>query len=394
MEESRNVLLLTMRYIIYFSVAISIMFLGNKDSNTVLLLLYLLLYIINAQVRINMLKTIRLGIIISLLIELILIALLYKNFGGFTFVYYFIGIIDASLMLPRSQSLVMIFIFYLAVIFQSANPFYQNLQDSRVVNIVFNTLIVVGFGGVGIYVEEERSRKAEAQRLYDQLRVSEQELKEAYVRLEQYSNTIEEITLLRERNRISREIHDTVGHTLSTILIQLQALPFIIKASPLESGSMLDNLTEYTKNGIEDVRRAVKELKPTGFDTLNGIFVLRELIHIFEKSSSISVPFSVSKFSYELTSDQSFTFYRVLQEALNNSVRHGGATLIDVNMNFTEKEIYFRIKDNGTSCKNFKKGFGLTGMEQRIRSLGGNITFYTENGFEINIIIPRISGAI
>lgn len=394
MEKDRYGLLLTMRYVIYFSIGISIIALGNKNVNIVLLLVYLLLYIINAQVRINILRANRIGIIISLLVELILIALLYKNFGGFTFIYYFIGIIDASLMLPKSQSLIMIFIFYCAVIFQSSRPFYQNLQNYRVINIIFNTLIVIGFGGVGRFIEEERSRKAEAQRLYDQLRVSEQELKEAYTRLEQYSNTIEEITLLRERNRISREIHDTVGHTLSTILIQLQALPFMIKESPEESKVMLDSLTEYTKNGIEDVRRAVRELKPSNFDTLNGIFVLKELIHSFEKSSGISVPFSVSKFSYELTPDQSFTFYRVLQEALNNSVRHGKATLIQINMNFTEKEIYLRIKDNGTAIKDFKKSFGLTSMEQRIRSLGGKITFYTENGFEINIIISKSQGVI
>lgn len=394
MEKGKNSLLLAMRYVIYFSVAASIVFLGNAKDNIVLLLVFLLLYIINAQVRINFLKGSNLGIILSLLIELILIALLYKNFGGFTFIYYFIGIIDASIMLPKLQSLAIIFVFYLAVIFQSASPFYENLQNYRVINIIFNTLIVVGFGGVGRYIEEERSRKSEAQRLYDQLRISEQELKEAYVRLEQYSNTIEEITLLRERNRLSREIHDTVGHTLSTILIQLQALPFIIKDSAVDSKVMLDNLTEYTKNGIEDVRRAVRELKPSSFDTLNGIFVLKEFIHRFEKSSGVKVPFSVSKFSYELTPDQSFTFYRVFQEALNNSVRHGGATLIDINMNFTEKEIYLRIKDNGTGTKDFKKSFGLTSMIQRVRSLGGDITFYTEKNFEINIIIPKIQGAI
>ena len=79
-------------------------------------------------------------------------------------------------------------------------------------------------------VKDEEGRKLEAQNLYDKLRGKDEELKRVNKELEVYANTIEEITILRERNRISREIHDNVGHALSTIIIQLGAIEKICKS--------------------------------------------------------------------------------------------------------------------------------------------------------------------
>jgi signal transduction histidine kinase len=377
------------RYIVYFVVAGSIILVGNVNGDIpIQLIVYLLLYIINAQLRIYFLKKYNYAIIISLLVEIFIIYLL-SNFGGFTFIYYFVAMIDVSMMLPKFQSTILNFILYAAVAFQSMKPFYKNLEKYPLVNIIFNTVVVIGFVGLGRYINEQRLRKAEAQKLYDKLRVSEQELKEAYERLEQYSNTIEELTILRERNRISREIHDTVGHTLSTLVIQLQALPYVIKADSHKGDVMIENMVSYTKTGIEDVRRAVRELNPSSFDKLNGIFVLQEFINNFQKNCEVTIRFSVSKFKYELTSDQSFTLYRILQESLNNATRHGKATLVEINLNFTEKDIYLYIKDNGIGTKKLNKSFGLSGMEQRIKKLGGEISFNIEKGFEINILLPK-----
>lgn len=385
-------LLLAIRYIIYLAVTASIFIVGGLSTvKAPKLLIYLLLYIINTQIRIYFLKNKPYFIFVSLLVEIPIIYLLYINFGGFTFVYYFIAILDAALMLPSTLSYIMIILLYISVILESMNPSYYSLQRHPIINVIFNTLIVIGFGGLGRYITEERERKAEAQKLYDQIRISEQELKKAYERLEQYSSTIEELTVLRERTRISREIHDTVGHTLSTLIIQLQALPFLIKSNSDGIEETINGMVEYSKNGLEDVRRAVRELNPASFDSQNGIFVLQELINSFQKNSGIKVKFTVSKYKYELTSDQSLTLYRIFQEAFNNSIRHGKATSIEVNMNFTENDVYVFIKDNGTGCEGINISFGLSGMKERINSIGGQISFSSESGhgFEISILIPR-----
>lgn len=75
---------------------------------------------------------------------------------------------------------------------------------------------------------------------------------------------------------------------------------------------------------------------------------------------------------------------------------HGKATAIDINLNINKNETYVRIKDNGIGCKNFKKGFGISGMEQRVNNLGGKIEFHTESGsgFEINLLLPKTSSML
>ena len=385
--------ILIIRYIMYFAIAASILLLSNiKTINVQKLLLFLLLYIINTQIRIYFLDKKNTLITFSILIELIIIYFLYSNFGGFTFVYYFVTILDASIMLPRVQSLILLGITYVSVIAMSFRPDYSILQYHPLINAIFNTLIVVCFGSLGRYIEDEKHKKVEAQELYDRIRISEEKLKDAYSRLEQYSNTIEEITILRERNRISREIHDTVGHTLSTLIIQLQSLPFIINADKMEAETVINEMVSYTKTGLEDVRRAVRELSPTTFDNKNGIFALKELICNFQKNSKIKIDCIFSKNQYQLTADQSFTLYRVFQEAFNNSLRHGKADEIQINFNFLKDYIYVRIKDNGKGCSTLKPSFGLNNIRQRIIDMGGDITFHSEkgNGFEMNFNIPKV----
>lgn len=385
--------ILIIRYIVYFAIAASILLLNNaRTVNVYMLLFFLLLYIINMQIRIYFLAEKPTLIILSILIELVIIYFLYSNFGGFCFVYYFITILDASIMLPQTSSLIIIGIIYVSIIAVSFKPDYSFLQNHPLINVIFNTLIALGLGSLGRYIEDEKHKKTEAQDLYDRIRISEEKLKDAYDRLEQYSSTIEQITILRERNRISREIHDTVGHTLSTLIIQLQSLPFIMTADKNEADMIVNDMVSYTKNGLEDVRRAVRELSPTAFDNKNGIFALKELMYNFEKNSKIKINCSFSSNQCDLTSDQSFTLYRVFQEAFNNSLRHGKASEIRINMNFLENNIYIRIKDNGEGCNTVNSSFGLNNMQQRIADIGGNITFHSEegSGFEININIPKV----
>lgn len=383
--------LIIVRYTAYFLVAVSVIFSGNVESKSLLwLVVFLLIYIININVRMFLLKN-KSGKIISLLAELIFISIGYRMFGGLIFIYYFISILDSAIMLEKPWSYIMTILFYTAMIVQSTNPVYSSIQQSQIVNVIFATLIAVSFGILGQYINEERKRKKEAQKLYDKLRLSEEKLISAYEKLEEYSSTIEELTILRERNRISREIHDSVGHTLSTLIIQLQAIPYVMNSDAEKGKKMIEELVSYTKKGVEDVRRTVKELQPTDFESFQGIFALKDLVSNYEKLTGIKIRFIISKDKWELNSDQSFTLYRILQEALSNSSRHGKAKEIEISLQFMEDKLYLHIKDNGTGVNNPTPGFGLNGMNERAKSLGGYIDIYSEEGrgFEINVTIPR-----
>lgn len=383
--------LIIVRYTAYFLVAASVIFSGNVESKSLLwLVVFLLIYIININVRMFLLKN-KSGKIISLLAELIFISIGYRMFGGLIFIYYFISILDSAIMLEKPWSYIMTILFYAAMVVQSTKPIYSSIQQSQIVNVIFATLIAVSFGILGQYINEERKRKKEAQKLYDKLRLSEEKLISAYEKLEEYSSTIEELTILRERNRISREIHDSVGHTLSTLIIQLQAIPYVMNSDAEKGKKMIEELVSYTKKGVEDVRRTVKELQPTDFESFQGIFALKDLVSNYEKLTGIKIRFMISKDKWELNSDQSFTLYRILQEALSNSSRHGKAREIEISLQFMEDKLYLHIKDNGTGVNNPTPGFGLKGMNERAKSLGGYIDIYSEEGrgFEINVTIPR-----
>ena len=389
MNKNNFTRLTIIRYIIYFAVAASIIVSANKGM--VLLLVLLLVYIINAQVRLYIFNKKRYAIILSIMFEVVIISVMCSLFGGFTFIYYFLSLMDSSIMLPQKGALILDAVIYLAVIFESLHPNYGYLQNYPLINAIFNTLIVAGFAILGRYVNEQASKKAEAQKLYDDLRISQEQLKDAYKRLEQYSNTVEELAVLKERNRISREIHDTVGHTLTTLIVQLQSLPFLIKSDSSKAEETLSNMLEYTKYGLEDVRRAVRELNPSAFDNTDSIFVLHELVYNFEKNSGIKVKFNIAGDGKNLNSEEGLILYRIIQESFNNSLRHGKASFIDVNLNISPKEIYMRIKDNGTGCGEYTPGFGISGMQQRIKNAGGSIEFRTGEGtgFETNVLLPK-----
>lgn len=398
MDKSDIGLLLVLRYVVLFLVIASIIFLGNFSTAMLpFLITYLLLYIINNQVRIFFLKEKKHVILVSLFVEIIIISLLYYSFGGFVFIYYFIAVLDASLMLPKALAYPAMVILYITIILESINmPLDLKYQSSPIVNVIYNTLIVFAFSSLGRYIEEENMRKKDAQGLYDRLRVSEDSLKAAYEKLELYSETLEELTILRERNRISREIHDSVGHTLSTIIIQLQALPYVFTNDYDKGKAMVDGVVEFTKNGLENVRRTVKELKPTDFDNLQGIFALKEMASNFEKMTGVKIRLILSREKWILNSDQSFTIYRIAQEVLSNSLRHGKAASVDISLQFFHDELCLYIKDNGIGASEINKGFGLKGVEDRVKSLGGNMDIHTETGkgFEIGITIPRVENLI
>ncbi|MFL0248814.1 sensor histidine kinase [Clostridium neuense] len=260
-------------------------------------------------------------------------------------------------------------------------------------SILFNIMLIGTFGFMGQSVRDEKERKLEAQGLYDKLRVSEDKLREAYEKLERYSETVEELSILRERNRISREIHDSVGHTLSAVLIQLQALNYVVDKNNEQGISMISEMTSFVKNGIENVRRTVRKLKPTDFDRYEGIFAIEEMITKYKKLTGAEIRLILSKEKRPLSSDESFISYRIVQEALNNAIRHGHASLIEVSIQFLEDKLYMRIKDNGVGTDKINKSFGITGMEERVKKLGGNLEVKSEKnkGFEVTVNIPKIS---
>ena len=329
----------------------------------------------------------------AIVVESVIGMFLFYRYGGFYSVYLMPVIFDIVLTETKS------FIYFPIGVVGAGFPLmywiqlnqigsFQRFDPNVVITDVFLFTVVVLFS---FLLSKELGRKRLAQTLYDQLRVSEEKLQEAYDTLENYSQTIEELTLLRERARISRELHDSVGHALSTTSIQLRAIKTLIEKDPEKAATMIEHLSTYSHEALENVRRTVRQLRPIEFEDYEGIFAIEELIKTFRKLTGVDVRLILSKVSYPMNSDQSHQLYRIIQECLSNSLRHGKATVIQVSIQFLTDSIYSQIKDNGEGCSQIQYGMGLNGIKERVDSLKGEMKIYTkpEQGFEMTIKLPR-----
>ncbi len=347
-----------------------------------------LIFIINNQVRFFSIPKRSVYFSASILVEAALSLIIFQYYGGIIFLLLFSILLDSTIYINNKYitgGLVSLIIIILIVTGQT---------DFKLA--VSGTLSAAAIGALGIYIKEERERKHEAQKLYDKLRISEEELKKAKENLERYASTIEELTLLRERNRISREIHDSVGHSLSTMIIQLSAIEKIADKDGKSASEMAKNLSTFAKDALKSVRAAVRALVPTEFEKYQGILAIEEMIKNFRKLTEVEVIFVLSKERWELNSDQSFVLYRIVQEFLTNSVRHGKADKININLNFYKDSLYMRLKDNGTGCDDIVEGVGLKSIKERAESIGGAVKYLStkEKGFELNLNLPKVEALI
>ncbi|MFW6262473.1 MAG: sensor histidine kinase [Thermotogota bacterium] len=329
----------------------------------------------------------------TIVVESVIGMFLFYRYGGFYSVFLMPVILDIVLTEKKISSY-----FPVGLIAAGLPLMYwvqvnqkENLQvfiPNVIISDLFILTVIVTFS---IFLAKELGRKRLAQRLYDQLRVSEEKLQEAYETLENYSQTIEELTLLRERTRISRELHDSVGHALSTTSIQLRAIKTLIGKDPEKAAVMIEHLSAYSHDALDNVRRTVQQLRPIEFEHYEGIFAIEELIKTFRKLTGVDVRLIVSKVSYPMNSDQSHQLYRIIQECLSNSLRHGKASMIQVSIQFLSDSIYSQIKDNGQGCTQIQYGMGISGIKERVDSLKGEMNIYTkrDQGFEVTIKLPR-----
>ncbi|HAK42579.1 MAG TPA: sensor histidine kinase [Clostridium sp.] len=373
--------LLLMRYISFCILTFQLFVeVGNKS---IVSLVFLLLFIINNHLRIFYLEKER-NVILSIIIELAVIPLAQLNFGG-TIIFYLIGV---SIDLFALENDVAKYVIGLIILFIGIYPKFSGPIEDSIINFVLLGLFFILLS----YISRLYSTKVEAQQLYDKLRVSDEKLIEANKELEGYVESIEEATLLKERNRISREIHDSVGHTLSTAMIQLSAMEAIAEKEDSSMKDMVGNLRAFISESFQDVKRAVRELKPDDYDNYQGILRIQEVCKNFERMSGVQVKVIISKDDWNLSTKQINHLYRMTQEVLSNSLKHGKATMVKVIMNFAEDEFVISFNDNGVGTdKIVESGLGLRSIRERAEEIDGLVDMKSNegNGFFVKVIVPR-----
>lgn len=381
-----NVMLVLIRYLLIGILILT--YISFYEESDALHLSLLLLFIINNQLRFFTLEN-KSMIIISLLIDMILIYSLYQVEVPFFSIFFLLSVIDTVTLCNEKPMMVLSGIFTVQMFLMY---FYQSTVNFAI-NLVFLLICILMIYQLKI----QFFRKTEAQKLYDQLRKKEEELVELNMQLEKYASTVENLTLLRERNRITREIHDDIGHRLSTSIIQLGAIEKMITLKPDKASEMIHYLREYQQESLQNVRSTIHELKPKQFERYEGLLTIEQLIKNFEKLTAIKVKMSIlneESLTWPLKEKQIFSIYRVIQESLSNSLRHGKAEHINISFNFQEDSLILIIRDDGTGDTRIVEGNGIANMKQRIKELGGQLKYEASEGQGFFLVgtIPKEGG--
>lgn len=231
----------------------------------------------------------------------------------------------------------------------------------------------------------------EAERIWYQQRKAQDESEEKANLLKSQILSMEEIYTLNERNRISRDLHDSVGHTLSTLIIQLAAISKLTQDNNPKASQMLNQLQSFTKEGLDNVRKVIHKMKPNNYSHVAFIQSLTSLISEFEAYSQIMVYFNHNDMQWRLNEAQEMLIYRAIQEFLSNSAKHSQATEIRIQYHSTAQSLILTMFDNGKGTNQIKPQLGLIGMQERAKLLGASIQIQSESGkgFKIRLVIAK-----
>jgi len=201
------------------------------------------------------------------------------------------------------------------------------------------------------------------------------------VRLTQLAEEAKQVVLLEERNRMAREIHDTLAQALTSIIVRLQTASLILEAQE-EVRTCIDAARELARQGLSEARRSIQALRPQPLENGDLSTALSQSLRQMTNSTTMHGKFQVlgSPRALPVTVEQELL--RIAQEAIANACKHAGASEIQVELAFMPDRIQLSVQDNGQgftqTAKATSNGFGLLSMQQRAQRLGGQLTIASQ----------------
>lgn len=265
------------------------------------------------------------------------------------------------------------FIFYFSTgnqaVVKGAISIFQSIN--LVLFVLYLTMLIQGE-----YQERER-----IQNLYKQLAAANQKLTEYAAEAAKNAET-------RERNRLAREIHDTLGHALTGIVAGIDACLMTIDTSVDATKKQLEKISDVARQGIKDVRRSVNKLRPDALENMDLDAAISRMLEDMSMTSGAEILFHNQAEPLHFHEDEEDVVYRVIQEATTNAVRHGHADKIEITITKENLWLTIMVQDNGQGCPTIKEGFGLKHMEERLSLLNGSLEYDGKDGFQITARIP------
>lgn len=245
------------------------------------------------------------------------------------------------------------------------------LAGAPLVDVLAGAVVYPGFQAFGALVVLAARRETEARR----------ELAHTHAKLRSTIALLEAATRDAERMRIARDLHDVVGHQLTALALELEVASHLVQED--RAGVHVRRARAVAKGLLEDVRRTVAQIRLTSHDLRPA------LAELAGNAPGIDVAVSVDP-SLELAGEPAEVIVRCVQEAITNTLRHGGAARVDVSIAADGDHVLLRAVDDGRGTDEVVPGHGLTGMRERLDALGGSLQVASgrDRGFAIEARLP------
>jgi signal transduction histidine kinase len=311
------------------------------------------------------------------IIMAILTVIVAEHFQVFTYLFYSTFLLKGCFLLPRRENTV-IAVFFLIIATCSytirAPQLIENLLDgdmrsylnlsrmipSYLASNLGNCIYVLLLGS--IWTEEQKSRQ-KADRLTKQ---------------------VETLATDLERNRIARDIHDTLGHSLTSLDVQIELAQRLQAIEPERAQQSIDLAKKLSSQALDNVRQALGTMKRSNFDLTEAIVALAEQNHPFQVIVDVHFP--------QLSLQSSYQLYCVIQESITNIQKHAQAERVTIESRIVDRGTMLEICDNGNGfdLDPPHAGFGLRNMKERVQCLGGefHLTSKIRQGTQIKIFVP------
>jgi signal transduction histidine kinase len=231
-------------------------------------------------------------------------------------------------------------------------------------------------------LREERTRK--------EVELLLAERQQANDKLRQYALQAEELATAKERNRLAREIHDSLGHYLTVINVQAQAALALLDSNPAQAKEAMQKTQTLSQQGLADARQSVAALRASPVDNRTLPEVLAELVEE-NRAAGIVTQLTLLGDGRTLSPQAKLTLYRTAQEGLTNVRKHARASRVDLTLDYRQPDqTRLVIEDNGVGAEETGGGFGLLGIRERVQLLQGKVEFVTgrRQGFRLEVTLP------
>lgn len=219
------------------------------------------------------------------------------------------------------------------------------------------------------------------------------QLTDANIGFQGYIKIIELEAIVNERKRLSREIHDAVGYSLTNIIMLLEEAYLQVNKDIKRQKEVIINAKNQAVSGLEETRFALRHLREEKIKKENGLIAINELIKTFTNATGIKINVEYGNLPSFTNEVVDIIMFRMIQEGMTNAFRHGMATKITILFWLNHGMIRLIIHDNGSGSSEITEGIGIAGMKERLANIGGSLVLKNViDGFELKAEIPWEKG--